>query len=410
MKIGLLGFGTVGTGVLEIIGTRNQVFKELYKEPVEITKILVKDKGKKRDIEGIDGLLTTNAYEILDDPTIDVIVEVIGGVAEAYEYIKYALEKGKHVVTANKAVVALHMKELLQLAAEKQKSFLFEASVGGGIPLLKPLRQTTVLNDFSEIKGILNGTSNFILTKMTEDDLSFNEALGIAQEMGYAEADPSDDIHGTDIARKLAILSSIAFKNDISLNNVKYRGIEKINKEDISILKELGYTVKLLGKAVVKNQQVSALVEPVLFKNTTQFEKVNNAYNMVSVKGNNLQELRFYGEGAGKLATANAVVCDLLDVLTKSYEKDFIIRESQRKLTGVSLILGKYFIRINSENADQIKKVEGFIYDKGINYSRLIDKDFAIITEVVSAIEMEEIAKEFDEMNLDFFYGRIEKE
>jgi homoserine dehydrogenase len=411
MKIGLLGCGTVGTGVYEMIHTQRERLEELYGETVEISKILVQDITKSRDIKNIDYLITTDPYEILDNPSIKLIVEVIGGVTEAYEYISYALNNGKHVVTANKAVVAKHMKEFLELAKKNKRAFLFEGSVGGGIPLLKPLKQCTLLNEFSEVRGILNGTSNFILTKMMQEDLEFKEALDIAQRLGYAEADPTDDIGGADVARKLAILSTIAFKSDVDLDAVSFRGIHQITKADICAIKNMGYSVKLLGKAVVDDKDFSALVEPVLFKNTTQFEKVNNAFNMVSVKGNNLEELRFYGEGAGRKATANAVVCDILDVLNGTYQWDAVYRNRELESSGAKLIQGKYYVRITLNDELEESIVMNTFQKKNVNFHKLKgEKEFTLLTERIGADMAEDIAKELEGSNFPCFYGRIEAE
>ncbi len=413
MKIGLLGLGTVGTGVFEIIQKRKQSLQKLYGQPLEITKVLVKDKNKKRDLQRVEGLLTTDPYEILNDPSIDLIIEVIGGLEKAYQYIKYALQNEKHVVTANKAVVSLHMKELLDLAQKNQKAFLFEASVGGGIPLLKPLRQCSLLNNFYEVKGIVNGTSNFILTKMTEEGLDFHEALKIAQDLGYAEADPTDDIKGADVARKLAILSSLAFHRDITLGDVLYRSIKHVDREDIHYLKDKGYSVKYFGKALTNGEKVSAVVEPVLFQRITQFEKVKDSFNMVSVKGDNLEELRFYGEGAGKNASANAIVCDVIDIFTGAYKKDFVVLKEQKPKISSQLLEGKYLIRIvlkDSLNSCSFLKI---VDENEISLQRIekpSPKRRIFITEKVSAEKIKKFIQDLKHLEFSFFVARIEKE
>ncbi|RBP43998.1 homoserine dehydrogenase [Garciella nitratireducens] len=413
MKIGLLGLGTVGTGVFEIIQKRKEYLQKLYGQSLDIVKILVKDKSKKRQIEGVQDLLTTDPYDILKDPEIDLIIELIGGDQEAYEYMKYALQNGKHVVTANKAVVALHMKEFLALARKNKKAFLFEASVGGGIPLLKPLRQCSLLNDFYEIKGILNGTSNFILTKMAEEDLDFHEALKQAQHLGYAEIDPTDDIKGADVARKLAILASLAFHKDITLENIIYRGIRHIDKEDIYYLKDQGYSVKYFGKAITDREKVSAVVEPVLFQKISQFERVKDSFNMVSVKGDHLEELRFYGEGAGKNASANAVVCDVIDILIESYQRDFVVLEEQKPSTNGQLIEGKYFIRVNLKESSHSCHIFNLAYQNGISIKeicKLSSQRRILITEKTNVEKMQSFIQNLKNLQTSFFAARIEEE
>lgn len=409
--IGLLGCGTVGTGVYEILRDQKENLEKLYGEAIEIKKVLVKDIAKKRNLDNPCELITTDVKEILDDSSIEMIVEVMGGVEEAYDYICYALRKGKHVVTANKAVVANYMEELLSLAETNNVTFLFEASVGGGIPLLKPLRQCSLLNKFTEIKGILNGTSNFILTKMVDEDLEFNEALEMAQQLGYAEADSTDDIEGTDVARKLAILSTVAFKESIPLENVICRGIRGITKKDIKKIKDLGYSVKLLGKSVTDGERFSAIVEPVLFKKSSQFEKVSNAFNMVSVKGDQLEELRFYGEGAGKKATANAVVCDILDILSKHYPNVEGYSKKRLKASSDRLIKGKYYLRISSAPHLRDEIINEIFSIGNIKAQRLVKTDdYIVITEKVEANKVTAIVQELNKLDLNIFLGRLEEE
>ena len=409
MKIGLLGCGTVGSGVYELLTMQKEGLYRLYGEEIAIKKILVKNRDKPRGINEIYHLLTTDPYEILDDPDIDLVVEVLGGVTDAYEYINYALSNGKHVVTANKAIVAGAMRELLELAEKNNKAFLFEGSVGGGIPLLKPLKQCSLLNEFSEVKGILNGTSNFILTRMMEGELDFQEALELAKNLGYAEADPSDDIEGADVARKLAILSSIVFKDNVGLDRVKYRGIKDITKSDIGIVKDMGYSVKLLGKAVISNNEFSALVEPVLLRNTSLFENVKDAYNMVSVKGNNLAELRFYGEGAGKKATANAVVSDILDVLNGNYQREPILRNNNLDQNRSELICGKYFLRVTPKVTSDYYTITNTLKSNGIGFTKELEKsDIIILTENVASDTIDKVIKELEEHRYSIFFGRVE--
>ena len=347
MNIGLLGFGTVGTGVYEIINKRKDFFRSLVGEELSINKILIKDINKDRSIKECKNKLTDNAYFILDDTDIDIVIEAIGGIKEAYEYIKYALTTGKHVITANKAVVAKHMKELIDLANKNKRAFLYEASVAGGVPIVKPLKQQVTLNDIEEINSILNGTSNFILSKMIRENLDFTEALDIAQKLGYAEADPTDDIDGYDVRRKLAILSTIAFKREIKEEDINCRGIRTIKSVDIKVIKKLGYTVKLLAKASFKENNYYLSVEPNILSKDSFYAKVEDANNLVSIIGNDIGELKFYGEGAGKLPTANAVVSDVLDIIYNNYQNCGINEEEYKLCNNTDLVKDRYYIRVS---------------------------------------------------------------
>lgn len=347
MNIGLLGFGTVGTGVYEIINKRKDFFRSLVGEELSVNKILIKDINKDRSIKECKNKLTDNAYFILDDTDIDIVIEAIGGIKEAYEYIKYALTTGKHVITANKAVVAKYMKELIDLANKNKRAFLYEASVAGGVPIVKPLKQQATLNDIEEINSILNGTSNFILSKMIRENLDFTEALDIAQKLGYAEADPTDDIDGYDVRRKLAILSTIAFKREIKEEDINCRGIRTIKSVDTKEINELGYTVKLLAKASFKDNNYYLSVEPNILSKDSFYAKVEDANNLVSIIGNDIGELKFYGEGAGKLPTANAVVSDVLDIIYNNYQSCEINEEEYKLCNNTDLVKERYYIRLS---------------------------------------------------------------
>ena len=359
MNIGLLGFGTVGTGVYEIINKRKDFFRSLIGKDLNINKVLVKDTTKDRNINISKDKLTDNPYFILDDPNIDIVIEAIGGTAEAYAYIKHALTTGKHVITANKAVVAKHMKELADLANKNKKAFLYEASVGGGVPIIKPLKQQVTLNDIEEINSILNGTSNFILSKMIREDLEFTDALDIAQELGYAEADPTDDIEGYDVRRKLAILSTIAFKREVKEEYIHCRGIRTIKSVDTKVIKELGYTVKLLAKASFKSNKYYLSVEPSLLPDDSFYAKVENANNLISIIGNDIGELKFYGQGAGKFPTANAVVSDVLDILYNNYQNYGIDEGTYKLCNSTDLVKDRYYVRLSPEHtlSDYVLKV-----------------------------------------------------
>lgn len=388
-KIGLLGFGTVGSGVYEII-THNNNFKNSMNGNVEVSKILVRDVNKSRNVEFAKELLTNNANDIIENPDIDIVVAVMGGIDPSFNYIMKALSNGKHVVTANKAVVSKYYDVLLRTAKENNVAFLFEASVGGGIPVIKPLKQSVKINSVDKIKGILNGTSNFILTKMSEENYSFEDALALAQELGYAEADPTDDVEGYDIARKLSILSNIAFKSTTDVANITCRGISSITKQDINQFDKLGKKVKLIGSAVRFDEEYCASVEPLLVDKNSTLGTVNDAFNIVSVSCNTVGQLQFYGQGAGKDPTANAVVCDIIDVLSNEYDNTDPSNSKPLKAEGMKLFKGQYYLRVTPEDVNDKKKIEDAISNADIKYKLLNNEnsDLVLLTESISADEM----------------------
>lgn len=313
IQVGLLGLGTVGSGVVKILAGNAANIARKAGSDIAIKKIMVRNPAKPRSVD-VDELITTNVEDILNDPDIDIVVEVMGGEAPAKEYMLRALAAGKHVVTANKDVVAKYGKELFTVAEEKQVDFMFEASVGGGIPIIRPLKQCLAANKISEVMGIVNGTTNYMLTKMTKEGLDFNEVLAEAQAKGYAEADPTADVGGLDAARKIAILASIAFGARVSLDDVSVEGITNLTKEDIDYAAELGYVVKLLGIAKEDEKGINARVHPALISKNHPLAAVNDVFNAVFVNGDAVGEAMFYGRGAGEMPTASAVVADIIDV------------------------------------------------------------------------------------------------
>ncbi len=315
VKIGLLGLGTVGAGVCKILQQNREVVFERAGTPFEIAKILVRDPGKARGVEVDPSLLTTNPADILDDPEIAVVVELMGGLEPAYQYIHTALEKGKHVVTANKAVIASHGARLIRLAANQGVDLYYEGSVGGGIPIIKPLRESLVGNRIEEIMGIVNGTTNYILTRMTQGKADFADVLAEAQALGYAEADPAADIEGHDAAHKLVILASLAFQTPISIHQVYCEGISKVTAEDIAFAEHFGYTIKLLAIAKRQPQGIEARVHPTFVPTRHPLAAVHGVFNAIFVRGDAVGDLMFYGRGAGDLPTGSAVIADLVDVL-----------------------------------------------------------------------------------------------
>ncbi len=314
MKIGLLGFGVVGQGVWQLLEMNEQEMLTHAGVQVEVLKILVSDVHKDRILSSDNPLYTTQWKDIVYHNDIQTVVELMGGINPAYQCIKEALKSGKNVVTANKALLAQHGVELTKLAEEHKVQLRYEASVAGGIPVLQAIRDSLSANVINSIIGIVNGTTNYILTRMTQEGSTFEDALQAAQEQGYAEADPTADIEGFDAAHKLTLLASLGFKTEVSFQKVYREGIDKISPLDIEYAKELGYVIKLLAIARCLNGRIEMRVHPTMIPAGHPLAAVNDAYNAVYVKGNAVGELMFYGKGAGALPTASAVMGDVINV------------------------------------------------------------------------------------------------
>lgn len=389
MKIGLLGFGTVGSGVYEIVKSTSTCFFD----NIEVKKILVKDEKDK-----VMDIITTDAEEILNDKEIDLVVEVMGGIHPAYEYIMKALKNKKSVVTANKAVVAAYLKEFTKTAYENGVSFEYEASVCGGIPWIKSLEKVKRIDEVTEVYGIFNGTSNFILDNMTKEGYEFQEILKKAQEKGYAESDPSADIDGIDIMRKLLITSSLAFECEVPEKEIDVFGIRNIQKTDIEYFKNIKCTVKLIAAGKKYEDKYCAVVEPVIFKNERIEAAVPQNFNIGTIYGKTIGELKFYGQGAGKLPTGNAIVQDIIDIIeAKGKLKE---RKFEKKLTkDSSLVSGKYYVRINNEEFE--KENSDIIERKLENSGNLI-----YITKKIDCYTMRKAAEKYIKEGI--FYARFE--
>lgn len=314
LNIALLGLGTVGSGVVKIIEENRQQIKDTINKDIVIKHILVRDKSKKRPLNISQYHLTEDINDILNDNSIDIVVEVMGGIEPTVDWLRTALKNKKHVITANKDLLAIHLKLLEDLAEENGVALKFEASVAGGIPIVNAINNGLNANNISKFMGIFNGTSNFILSKMTHEQTTFKDALEEAQRLGFAEADPTDDVEGVDAARKVVITSYLSFNQVIKLNDVKLVGISDITLADINVASALNYKIKLIGKGTYKNGYVDASVEPTLIHKNHQLASVENEYNAIYVIGDAVGDTMFYGKGAGSLATGSAVVSDLLNV------------------------------------------------------------------------------------------------
>ncbi|MBR3262214.1 MAG: homoserine dehydrogenase [Lachnospiraceae bacterium] len=310
VKVAVLGYGTIGSGVVQVLNTSKDIVTRNAGTEVEVKYVL-----DLRDFPGdpVEEILVHDYARIVNDPEVDIVVEVMGGTHPAYEFVKDALLKGKNVCTSNKALVAEFGPELVRIAKEKSVNFLFEASVGGGIPIIRPILRSLTVDTFYEITGILNGTTNYILTKMYDEGGSFEEALKEAQALGYAEADPSADVDGYDAARKIAILSGLMYGKNLDFEQLSIEGIRNISKIDMDYAKFLGKKIKLLGITYNINGEIYTEVAPHMIGPENKLYNVDDVKNGIELKGNLLGDTMFYGAGAGKLPTASAVVSDIID-------------------------------------------------------------------------------------------------
>ena len=358
IQIAILGFGTVGTGVAKVVAENARQIERKLGEPLQVKAILVrsfKDSPFRQ-------LMTDDFQRIEEDGAIRVVVEAIGGVEAAYDYTKRALSAGKHVVTANKQLVAERGWELLALARRKNVNYLFEASVGGGIPILHPLTQCMAANRIDEVYGILNGTTNYILTKMEREGAAFEDVLKEAQELGFAERNPEADVEGYDACRKIAILTSLASGCQADYEDIYTEGITKITAEDIKYARKMGRAIKLLATSKKENGRFFAMVAPFLISELHPLYSVNDVFNAIFAKGNVLGDVMFYGSGAGKLPTASAVVADVVDA-AKHLHRNIMTFWSSRKLelTDLSDAKRRFFVRVKgNKKTDAIKMAEIF--------------------------------------------------
>jgi homoserine dehydrogenase len=311
IKVGLLGLGNVGTGTYKTLEMNRKHIESNTGLSIEIAKILVNDINKKRDILVSPDQITQNIDDIILDPSIDIVVELIGGIEPASSYMLKALENKKHVVTANKAAVAANFDDLMDAAKKNQVMFRYEASVGGGIPIINALNTALLANEFEEILGIVNGTTNYILTQMTEYGLDYADVLKVSQEKGFAEPDPTADVEGIDVANKLSILISLVFGIRVPIEDIPTEGITNISKEDIRLADQFGYKIKLLATAKKVGNQLEAHVQPAFVPKDHPIASVSNEFNAIFVTGNAVEDLMFYGKGAGPLPTGSAVMGEI---------------------------------------------------------------------------------------------------
>lgn len=384
-KVAVMGYGTIGSGVVEVLTTNKAVIAERTGEEVEVKYVL-----DLRDFPGspVEKLLVKDYKVIVDDPEVEVVVETMGGVKPAYQFVKECLENGKNVCTSNKELVAAHGPELLQIARDKNVNFLFEASVGGGIPIIRPLTQCLTADVIEEITGILNGTTNFILTKMRDEGADFETVLKEAQELGYAERNPEADVEGYDACRKIAILTSLAYGKQVDYNDIYTEGITKITVEDFKYADSIGATIKLVGTGKMTDGKISAMVTPVMIKAGHPLYTVDDVFNGIYVRGNMLGDSLFYGKGAGKLPTASAVVADVVDE-AKNLHENIATNWSNEpmKLTPMEETEGRFFVRVKGVTEAQAEAAFGKL--QIVKVDSLPD-EFGFITECMKQKEYKE--------------------
>lgn len=350
VNIAVMGYGTVGSGVVEVINTNSAVINQRAGDEINIKYVL-----DLRDFPGdpIQEKIIHDVDIIINDPEIKIVVEVMGGIEPAYTFVKRCLEAGKSVATSNKALVAKHGAELLSIARERELNFLFEASVGGGIPIIRALNSSMTADVIEEITGILNGTTNYMLTKMFYEGADYDEVLKEAQDNGYAERNPEADVEGYDACRKIAILSSLISGQQVDYEDIYTEGITKITKQDMMYAKEMGMTIKLLASSKRHKDHLHAIVAPALLGKDHPLYNIDDVFNAVFVHGNMLGDAMFYGSGAGKLPTASAVVADIVDIV-RHKGKHITVQWSQEKLelADHKKLSNRYFVRATAEPAD----------------------------------------------------------
>lgn len=374
IKVGIIGLGTVGAGVFKTLANFDNI---------EVAKIAVKNLKKDRKIDKLDkSILTDNPYDVVNSAEIQIVVEVVGGIEPAYDLIKTAIKNGKHVVTANKELLAKHGEELMTFAEENNKVVLYEAAIAGGIPIIMPIKTILAGNKIKKIAAILNGTTNYILTKMDVDGASYQTVLKEAQELGYAEADPTGDVEGFDAAYKIATLSTIAFNKRINIKNIYREGISKIQPEDMKYAHEFGFKIKLIALAQMDEQgNADVRVHPMLIKKNKNLAHIDYVTNAVMIEGHPVGEIMLSGPGAGEFPTASSVIGDVLAIATELGKTDYILpmmrchHSQSANMLDISQTSNKYYISINTKNNVGVIAALGSIFaQNNISVSSILQK------------------------------------
>ena len=378
--IGLMGLGVVGSGVAKTLLEKSNAIAQQVGCPLEIKRVLVRDPSKKRAIDIPHNLVTTDPSRILNDPEIDIVIEVIGGETEAFRFIKGAIAKGKHVVTANKEVISKHSSELFELASKHKVDIRYEASVGGGIPLIAPFKRDLLANNILAIHAIINGTTNYILTRMAKDGLDFDIALKQAQKLGYAEPNPANDIEGVDAAYKLAILATLAFRTEIHPDDIHYEGISRLTARDFRYAKEFGYAIKLLAIAKKEKRSIQVRVHPAFVPEDLLLANVDGVFNAIQVEGDLVGRVIFYGRGAGSSPTASAIVADVIQLAQNIRlglrPKPQIKLLKTKRLIPISQIKTRYYMRLTVvDSPGVLAKISKILGDHAISIASVIQKE-----------------------------------
>jgi homoserine dehydrogenase len=388
LGVGLLGLGTVGSGVARVLLAKGDALERRIGRPVQICKVLVRDPSKPRTIS-LSVPLVTDPLQVIDDPAVDIVVEVIGGEEPARTLILQAIERGKHVVTANKEVMAKHGPAILAAAAARGVTVAYEASVGGGIPLIGPFQLDLAANDITSVVGIVNGTTNYILTRMTESGAAFADALREAQDLGYAEPDPTNDVEAWDAAYKLAILASLAFGAPVMPEQIWREGITQVSQRDILYAGEMGYRIKLLAIARLVDGQVEAHVHPSLVHRGSMLASVDGSFNAVQIEGDLIGSALFYGRGAGSEPTASAVVADLIALGTSAGRGSHQSAGRPPSLRSMSLLQTRYFLRLLTlDRPGVMASIATVLGDRGISLASVVQKESVVLGDDVPGAEI----------------------
>lgn len=401
LRIGIIGLGTVGSGVYKTL-------QEM--DDIEIVKIAVKNINKPRSVEVPNSIMTDNPYDLVNDSSIDVVVELIGGVNPAWDYISTAIKNGKHIVTANKELLAKKGEELFNLAEEHNRVVLYEAAIAGGIPIIMPIKTILAGNKIRKIHAILNGTTNYILTKMDTDGASYEDVLKEAQQLGYAETDPTGDVEGFDAAYKITTLATIAFKKRIKIENVYREGITKVRREDMAKANEFGYKIKLIATATIdENDNADVRVHPMLVSKDSMLAHIDYVKNAIAISGHPIGDIVLSGPGAGEFPTASSVVGDILSIKAEFGKTDYMLpmmrchHHSTAKPVKIEDTYNKYYISITAPNAiGVIAKIGTICASKNISLSSILQKgvssdntaDITVITEQAQERLIREVVDE----------------
>ncbi len=408
LKIGIIGLGTVGSGVYKTLQEMNDI---------EIVKIAVKNINKPRSVEVPTSLLTDNPYDLVNNSDIDVVVELIGGVNPAWDYISTAIKNGKHIVTANKELLAKKGEELFNLAEEHNRVILYEAAIAGGIPIIMPIKTILAGNKIRKIHAILNGTTNYILTKMDADGASYEDVLKEAQQLGYAETDPTGDVEGFDAAYKITTLATIAFKKRIKIENVHREGITKVRKEDMAKANEFGYKIKLIATATIdENDNADVRVHPMLVSKDSMLAHIDYVKNAIAISGHPIGDIVLSGPGAGEFPTASSVVGDILSIKAEFGKTDYMLpmmrchHHTTAKPVKIEDTFNKYYISITAPNAiGVIAKIGTICANKNISLSSILQKgvssdntaDITVITERAQERLVKEVVDELKDCTVN---------